>query len=312
MDDSLKGVDEMEEIRKRLIHLHHCRGIGWKTMEKFFQYDPTFTKIYSLTPSEISSQFFIPLKISSLIYHDLHHLNIDQIIKNYEKRQIHLITRFDDVYPERLQHIYQPPWVLYAKGKIDLLQNDKMIAVVGTRKPTSYGKEVTEYFVKELTSHGYIIVSGLARGIDIKAHEEAVKNKGQTIAILGSGINHIYPQEFSQFAHQLTKNHLLLSEYPPDTSPAKHHFPQRNRIISGISMGTVVIEAKEKSGSLITARFALEHGREVFAVPGPITSEMSKGTHQLIQEGAKLVQKIEDIFDEFFYFQAYDWNKKIN
>jgi len=207
-----------------------------------------------------------------------------------------LILKDEENYPPLLKEIPDAPLGIYQKGTYD--SNLIPLAIVGTRKPTSYGKTAAEKITKELAERGFLIISGLAYGIDTIAHQTALENKTQTIAILGSGVNIIFPQVNKKLAEKIIENGALISEYPLDTPPLKHHFPARNRIISGLAYGTVVIEAPIKSGSLITARFALEQNREVFAVPGSIFSPNSEGVHQLIKSGAKLVHIIDDILEE--------------
>ena len=206
----------------------------------------------------------------------------------------------DKEYPEQLKNIYDPPLKLYVLGNKEIL-NQKGIAIVGTRKATEYGKKVAFQFAKELCGKGINIISGLAVGIDTYAHMGAIQPKctGKTIAVLGSGLDEIYPKENIDLAKQIIKSGgCIISEYPIGTKPENLNFPQRNRIISGLSEGVLVVEASEKSGSLITADFALEHGREVFAVPGNIYSNVSRGTNNLIKQGAKLVDNYMDIINE--------------
>ncbi len=205
----------------------------------------------------------------------------------------------DKNYPEILKHIPNPPKKLFVRGEI--LPKDKTaIAIVGARKHTSYGKQVAYDFAYALAKSGVTIVSGLALGIDSEAHKGALDAGGRTIAVLGSGIddNSIYPYSHKSLAERVIKNGALISEYEPGTPALPHQFPQRNRIVSGLSLGVLVVEAKEKSGSLITAKLALEQGKDIFAVPGPIFSKMSEGTNKLIQQGAKLVLTPNDILEE--------------
>ena len=206
----------------------------------------------------------------------------------------------NDEYPEQLKNIYDPPLKLYVLGNKKILKQ-KGIAIVGTRKATEYGKKVAFQFSNQLSKKGINIISGLAVGIDTYAHMGVLRPKciGKTIAVLGSGLDEIYPKENIELAKQIIKSGgCIISEYPIGTKPAKLNFPQRNRIISGLSEGVLVVEASEKSGALITADFALEQGREVFAVPGNILSNVSVGTNNLIKQGAKLVDNYMDIFNE--------------
>lgn len=283
--------------KSRLIHLYECRGIGTKTLVKMLKFDPSLQDIYSMTKQELQYHFQISNRYIDATYFDLHYIEPESVYEKYQQMDIHLITIFDKSYPFMLKQIYNPPLILYGKGNMELLHK-KSLAVVGTRTPSPYGVQATKEIVRHLINENYIVVSGLAKGIDYIAHKTSIENKGQTIAILGSGFSHIYPREHDQIAKMIENSHLLLSEYPPNTKPQKKNFPERNRIISGLSIGTIVIEARKKSGSLITADFALNEGREVFAVPGSIFSETSKGTNFLIQQGAKLIQSIDDILSE--------------
>lgn len=210
------------------------------------------------------------------------------------------ITIENEEYPEQLRNIYDPPLRLYVLGNKEILK-EKGIAIVGTRNPTAYGKKVAIQFAKQLSEKGINIISGLAWGIDTCAHlgNLQVYDKAKTIAVLGNGLDEIYPKENINLAKQIIKSGgCIISEYPIGTKPKKLHFPQRNRIISGLSKGVLVIEAREKSGSLITADFALEQGKEVFAVPGDMGKLTSVGTNNLIKQGAKLVTKYEEILYE--------------
>ena len=213
--------------------------------------------------------------------------------------QIKEINFSSDKYPNQLREIYNPPKRIYAIGNIEIL-NKVGIAIVGSRKATEYGKKVAFRLSKDLSERDIVIISGLAKGIDSYAHIGSLNvQNGKTIAVLGSGIKVIYPKENIELARQIVrKGGCIISEYPPDDTPNKSNFPERNRIISGLSKGVVIVEASEKSGALITADFALEQGREVFAVPGNIYSTTSVGTNKLIQQGAKLVMCVEDILSE--------------
>ncbi|MDR1728201.1 MAG: DNA-processing protein DprA [Acidobacteriota bacterium] len=200
-------------------------------------------------------------------------------------------------YPGLLGEVADPPTVLYARGAPEALLPPR-VAVVGTRRPTLYGQRVAEEFGAALGERGVAVVSGLARGIDAAAHRGCLDKGGVTVAVLGSGIDVIYPREHQRLAAQIAQTGALLSEFPPGTAPAPHNFPLRNRVVSGLSLGTLVVEAGERSGSLITARLAAEQNREVFAVPGNITAPQSLGPNYLIKQGAKLVQCWRDVADE--------------
>jgi len=222
---------------------------------------------------------------------------IDAQLKKLENRKINVVTFNDSGYPETFRNMEDAPIVLYTKGKIQ--KEDKFaIAVVGSRKYSSYGNYVVEKLSSDLCSLGFTIVSGMARGIDTLAHTAAVKSGGRTIAVLGSGIDVPYPPENKMLMEKIADSGCVMSEFAPGTQPDRENFPRRNRLISGLSLGVLVVEATAESGSLITASCAAEQGKEVFAVPGNINSKNSAGTNSLIKTGAKLVQNVEDIIEE--------------
>ncbi len=208
-----------------------------------------------------------------------------------------LVRYRDPAYPERLRTLPDPPPVLYAGGSPEAAAGPA-VGVVGTRAPSEYGREMTRLLCRGLAAAGITVVSGMARGIDGEAHEAALHTGGGTVAVLGSGVDVTYPPEHRDLRDRIEARGTVLSEHPMGTAPLPHHFPARNRIISGLSLGVVVVEATQRSGSLITARWALEQGREVFAVPGPAGSSRSRGPHGLIREGAKLVENVADIIEE--------------
>jgi DNA processing protein len=203
----------------------------------------------------------------------------------------------DERYPERLRTIPDPPPVLYCDG-LPEPEDRVAIAIVGARQATSYGVQVTEALARDLSRLGFTIVSGMARGIDAAAHRGALAAGGRTIAVLGCGLDVVYPPEHGRLRAEIAQSGSVMTEFPPGTRPLASHFPRRNRILSGLALGVVVVEAAEGSGSLITARLALDQGREVFAVPGPLDAPLSRGPHGLIKQGAKLVETVEDIVEE--------------
>jgi DNA processing protein len=221
------------------------------------------------------------------------------------KRELSLLAKVggkiiafnDDAYPKRLKDIYDPPALLYIRGELRR-QDELAVAIVGSRKTSPYGRWFTERIGQDLARHGVTIVSGMARGIDSVAHKGALQGGGRTIAVLGCGIDVIYPSENRDLFHQIIDKGAVLSEFPMGSRPEGGHFPRRNRIISGLAIGVVIVQASARSGSLITAGYALEQGREVFAVPGNVGAEGSRGTNQLIKEGAKLVESSEDILED--------------
>lgn len=222
---------------------------------------------------------------------------IDRQVKIVERSKIQTVTLFDQSYPARLKTIPDPPPLLYIKGSVSP-EDEIAVAIVGGRRATSSGKLITEEIAKDLAGCGVTIVSGLARGIDAAAHRGALTGKGRTIGVLGCGIDRTYPSEHHTLRRNIESHGAVISELPIGAAPQSHHFPRRNRIISGLSLGVLVGEAAIDSGSLITAKLALEQGREVFAVPGPVKEKACRGSNRLIKEGAKLIEGAQDILDE--------------
>ena len=281
---------------KNWIILNQTPGIGPKTFLKILDSGLKLKSIIQ-SPRQTQPHFKLPSKaIEYLENHD--DCYCDQAIDWLSRSPNHHIVTYDShIYPECLRNIPQPPIILYGIGNIHLL-NTRQISIVGTRNFSPYGKSNAQYFSKALSDRGFTITSGLASGIDAIAHQACLDSHGQTIAVMGTGINVIYPHQNIKLAKIIKEKGLLLSEFPLNTSPDRMHFPMRNRIISGLSLGTLVVESATKSGSLITAKHALEQGREVFAIPGNIQQASSSGCHALIKQGAKLVENIEDITEE--------------
>jgi DNA processing protein len=282
--------------RNRLIQIHGCRGVNWILLKKFFEYDPSLKSVLLLSKEELRQKFGMIPEQAVNFRQDLQKMN--NIVNFYREIDIQVITIFDSIYPQLLKEIYDPPWVLYCKGKLPLLSHDKKISVIGSRDPSRNGLFSLEKIVLPLIQANWVVVSGLAVGIDGRAHTLSLENNGKTIAVLGSGFNYIYPFCHQKLASIISKNHLLISEFPPNSKPHKWNFPMRNRIISGLSKGTLIVEARARSGSLITADLALQQGREIFAVPGSILDDRSEGTHWLIQQGAKLTKCSNDVLNE--------------
>lgn len=219
-------------------------------------------------------------------------------LEQLERLGAGVITLADARYPLLLRETYDPPVVIYCLGQIDSALAQPAIAVVGSRHCSTYGRNVAEVLARDLAERGIAIISGLARGIDTAAHAGALSNGGATIAVMGTGLDSVYPKENRKLADRIARQGLLLTEFPLSTPPLKQNFPFRNRVISGLALGVLVVEGAERSGSLITARMAYEQGRDVFAVPGNITSSKSFGPNYLIKDGAKLVQTWRDVVDE--------------
>jgi len=240
------------------------------------------------------------LNLSSKIFERYKKIDPSLEFEKLKKQKIGLILFFEKDFPENLKKIQNPPLGIYFSTFLSLkdIFSSPSIAIVGTRKPSLYGKEIAEKFSFELASLGFNIVSGLALGIDTFAHQGAIKAQGKTIAVLGSGIDQIFPSSNLSLAEKIKSSGVIFSEYPLSSPPLPYHFPQRNRIIAGLSLGVLVVEAPKKSGALITAKIALEEGREVFAISGSIFWKNFEGNHFLIKKGAKLVENIEDILEE--------------
>jgi DNA processing protein len=253
--------------------------------------------IWSAATSELRSVDGIGPKIAASIVASRDEVDALSELRLAAEHGIDVISETQSDYPRLLREIHDPPGVLFRRGQPNP-QDELAIAIVGTRHATRYGLAQAERLAGSLARVGFTIVSGLARGIDAAAHRGAMSAGGRTTAVLASGLLEIYPPEHRQLAEEVAASGYLLSEAPPRMAPISGAFPQRNRIISGLSLGTIVVEAPQRSGALITARHAYEQGREVFAVPGPIDSRMSHGCHALIKDGAKLVESVDDVLAE--------------
>jgi DNA processing protein len=271
-------------------------GLGCRTIHRLLDHFKDPCSILASSRDRLARQG-VPEPLAALLLSATPRENASQIWNRCQQNGIRIVAVNGDGYPQLLKEIYDPPVVLYLKGDGKTLEHPA-IAMVGSRHPTPYGLNTAERLARDLASRGLGITSGMARGIDSASHRGALSVGGITMAVLGSGLDSIYPRENQKLARQIEQSGCLISEYPPGTPPAPQNFPVRNRIISGISLGTCVVEAAEFSGSLITARLALEQGREVFAVPGNITSRNSFGPNLWIKQGAKLVQDWKDLVEE--------------
>lgn len=231
----------------------------------------------------------LPLPLREICFKAYQDDHSDQMVERI-KQQCLVLSFFDDEYPEQLRQIYQPPLILFARGDLTILKK-KIITIVGSRQATKYSQQVIDKIVPDIVDKGFAVASGLAKGVDAFAHQATLDNHGSTIAVIGNGLNHYYPSQNYYLQSKIIDKGLLLSEYLPDTPPRPYRFPERNRILAGLSESVIVTEAKEKSGSLITANMALQENRDVYAVPGPITSALSAGPNQLIEAGAVPVVK---------------------
>lgn len=267
---------------------------------RFFQLLEKFQSpkaVWEASVEELSNVPNINMQVVANIDNSRREFDLRAEFELAKKYDVEIIAYADGRYPELLRTIYDPPPVIYVKGDASIL-NEVCISVVGSRKATEYGRMVTNKLVTELVQEGIVIVSGLARGIDTYAHKAALESNGLTVAVLGCGIDICYPHENKGLFESICKSGAVMTTHPFGTRPQKHNFPARNRLISGISLGTIVVEAGERSGALITADFALEQGREVFAVPGSILSPASAGANRLIKQGARVVMDATDVLEE--------------
>ncbi len=280
---------------KHWLILNHAKGIGPNTIQKLLRYFKSPKKIINTNETDLKKCGLKPDAIKSIKFPAWQF--IEQELTWTRETNHHILTLSDPQYPFLLKEIADPPPILYIKGNPTCLSLPQ-IAIVGSRNPTCTGKEIAHQFAYHLAQSGICITSGLALGIDTASHQGALQDNQPTIAILGSGFDHIYPKSNQKLAEKITEKGALVSEFAIHSAPIAGHFPRRNRIISGLSMGTLVVEATVRSGSLITANFAAEQGREVFAIPGSIHNPQSRGCHALIRQGAKLIENMAEILEE--------------
>jgi DNA processing protein len=288
------------DLKAYWVGFNHIRGIGAARMKKLIQFFGNLSVAWS-APLEGLIEAGLSEKLARGVIEYRNAVDPNELLQALTEKAITILTIEDHDYPKKLKEIDLPPAVLYMLG--DITPADEWaIAVVGTRRMSGYGKQVTTALADYLANHGITVVSGMARGIDAAAHTNALKAGGRTIAVLGSGVDVIYPPENRKLYDQIIENGAVISDYPPGTAPEASNFPPRNRIISGLSSATVVIEAGRKSGALITSNFAAEQGREVFAVPGNIFAAQCKGTNYLIQQGARPLVDFDELL-EILQFQ---------
>lgn len=300
----------MIDSLKYYVGFNKVRGIGSVRLNQLIKHFGSIENAWNAPLHELK-QAGIGAKIAGTLVEMRRTINLDDELKKVHDIGIQLLTWDDADYPRHLKDIDQPPPLLYFKGTLDK-KDEWAVAIVGTRQKTSYGKQITEELSAFLAQNGISVVSGLARGIDSIAHESALNAGGRTLAVMGCGVDQVYPPEYRQLAERIIQNGALISEYAVGTPPDGINFPPRNRIISGLSLATIVVEAGNTSGALITAAFAINQGREVFAVPGNIYSPKSKGTNRLIRDGAHPLLDFNEILEildithvsEYHYAQA--------
>ena len=291
-----QSLDEKNQ-RNDFLRLSLVPGVGPKTYEQLLERFQTPANVMNAAPSALRTVQGVGPKLARQISLALDEIDIEPHLEVCRKNNIRIVDRQDAAYPRLLKQIHNPPNILYMHGDM-VAQDELAIAIVGSRHATAYGKRTAKKLARGLALAGFTIISGLARGIDAAAHRGALEAGGRTLAVLGSGVLNIYPSEHTELAFDVRKNGAVISEQPPASPPKSGSFPQRNRIVTGMCLGTVIVEAAERSGALISARLAMEQDREVFAVPGQIDSRMSRGCHKLIRDGAKLVESVDEVLEE--------------
>lgn len=290
------------ENREAYIALNLLPGIGPLRVAQLLQFFGDPVSVLNASAANLARLSGIGEHLAGVIHGWSEHCDLESELAQVERAGVQIVTREDTAYPAQLLQIHDPPIVLYVRGNTEVLGFPNSIAVVGTRRPTTYGMRMAEGLSIAATAVGWTVVSGLALGIDTAAHEAVVRHEGRTVAVLGSGLGRIYPQQNLSLARKICEQGALVSEFPLQFPPDRRTFPMRNRIISALSAGTLVVEAGTRSGALITASQALEQGRQVFAVPGRADSPQARGCHALIKDGARLVESFADVLDEFSGF----------
>lgn len=284
---------------QRLLALHYVYPKPLNKLNLLMKDDLQLERLHEQSAQQISQKLLISAASAQQLktaYADSSKILFEEV---YEKHKIIPISYLHPLYPKSLLELVDPPAILYAKGQIDLLANPDRLAVIGSRKATGYSRNAMELILPPVVENNFVVVSGLAKGADAMAHETAIAFSGSTIAVTGSGFLHPYPKENLNLYNIIEENHLIITEYPPYMPPKKWNFPMRNRIISGLSRGIVVTEAQTKSGTWSTVDHAIEHGKDIFAVPGNIFSPLSEGPHKLIADGAKPVWNGWQVLEEY-------------
>ncbi len=285
----------MDDAQRALLRLHLTPRLGRTALFKLHDHFGNFLSALDAPPHQLEQAGLTAKQIACIPGADA--TAYLQTRRNLEVLGVRLLSFWDSGYPPLLRQIHDPPALLYLRGQ---LPANACFAIVGSRRATAAGLQLTHQLARDLTAHDICIVSGLARGVDSAAHQGALDGQGHTIAVLGCGIDKIYPPENGKLFHHILQHNAIISEYPPGTPPLAGHFPGRNRIISGLSQGVLIVEAAEGSGSLITGDFALDQGRDLFAVPGTVQNRTSKGPNRLIKEGAQLVTDSSDILQSLW------------
>jgi DNA processing protein len=288
-------MEDIVDNQYYFLALNRMPKVGFKTIKKLLQRWPVLDELFQISVEELMEAGLSTRLATAIATYDKRGVELDyQWMRAGENRTI--LTLEDENYPMLLQEIYDPPPVLYAQGQLDCFLQPTL-GIVGTRNPSVCGSEIARQFSYELAQAGLTIVSGLARGIDAQAHQGCLQAQGKTIAVMGTGMDCIYPRQHVKLVEKIVQSGLILTEFPLKTPPIAGHFPRRNRIISGLSLSLLVVESAIRSGSLSTARLALEQNRDVMAVPGSIRNPKTAGCHHLLQQGAKLVTSVHDVLE---------------
>lgn len=298
MDTESTPPDNTCEARIAAIRLAMVPGVGPRIRQLLLERFESAVEVFRAAPSELRDVKGVGPKLMNAIVRAVDEIDVESEIRRCDDHGVRILIETDDDYPRMLKEVCDPPGVLFVRGR--LRETDALaVAIVGTRHPTAYGKQQAERLAGGLARAGLTVISGLARGVDGVAHRAAMAAGGRTIAVLGSGVMNIYPPEHKDLSDDIARSAgAVISENPPMTAPQGGMFPQRNRIISGMTLGTIVVEAAYRSGALITARHAMEQNREVFAVPGRVDCRMAGGCNRLIRDGATLIESVDDVLEQ--------------
>lgn len=289
---------QLSKKERRLLALHYAFPVPLNRLERLLDEDPMLDHLYDYNAQQLAQLLLMPISKALRLRHSLQSHRSTPYESLYQQHAIIPIPFSHSLYPKKLHQLIDPPTMLYVKGDVTILQEKQLVAVIGSRKASTYSKLALSQLIPPLVTENIVIVSGLAKGADTMAHQATIAYGGKTIGVLGHGFFHLYPKENREIASEMAQHHLLITEYPPYVQPARWTFPMRNRIISGLSDAIVVTEAAEKSGTMSTVEHALDHGKEIFVVPGPIQSALSLGPHKLLEQGAKPVWQGFQIIEE--------------
>lgn len=288
----------MEQLTNNLLALHYIQPMSLKQLTPLLKEDPHLNNLNYMNPLKLAKLLKMTIEKTTKLLIDFNHVRHTNWAEYYRQKSIHPVLFFSSNYPLTLLEVYDPPAVLYCKGDITILPKRKKLAIVGSRKSTNYSQKSLEHILPVLISQDIVIVSGLARGADQMAHSTTMKLRGSTIAVLGNGLDFVYPREHHTIQKYMEEHQLVITEYPPYMGPKKWHFPMRNRIISGLSDAILVTEAAIGSGTMSTVDYGLNHGKNIFSIPGNIFSTLSGGPHMLIQLGATPIWSGQQIIEE--------------